>query len=593
MGNRRSQAFIFSLVLILILVSGCSDAENADIRFLDQDGKSLVLRTMKRGKQGVLRSGDSFVYQLDHTLDPGSDYALALTYRVFIDEKHSSLGSQMTAGGPQSVNGLLLPDVLVSLLKQPSGAEASQIRWQIPLSGEYLGGPGLSPGVNSSLTIKYAIPLGAVSFSAIQVDYKKAPKSETAAVSIQLESMALEPLWFGFYYKDNIFSVTPFVSRSAGLISIDVPMQFQGSGLWKLDLGTASLASPVSLRIGSTGLGGFALQAKTVPSLMAGSLPETPFPLVLGVQDRLLEGAAAVLSRYNLPPLPENPIPADPASILDYRQELWRHRDYEVFQWDRFPEILIFDTRSYEVQDRLFKRLAFYVEKAGFRGRLAQDGEIASLHGWNAHDYRSGDLADFFTTAEKTRFPLNREEQELRDILVARGIIKAGAEGSRTVYRAGEGAIISISRESAEYLRRLFMVHEAFHGLFFIDPDFQAFALERWTALDPVAKKFLVAYFRNRGYDTADAYLMKNELMAYCLQQGVAGAAQYFGKTLPERLAEYPQHLMSMPEKDVSSGTWPALAALFTAEAKAFSDYVFKRWGLEAGRVWSITKRSL
>ncbi|MCA1950644.1 MAG: hypothetical protein LDL24_08730 [Treponema sp.] len=575
MGRRHQQAFVFVFGLVLFLVSACSGAESADIRFIDQEGKPLVLETSQRGKSGLVRPGDSLLYKLKKSLNPGPNYVLALTYRVVLD-------SQKAAGGQT-------PAALFSLLKDPSKAEASQIRWQLPLSGVFLGGPGMA----ASLKVKYAIPMGSESFSAIRVDFKKALKNENPGVSIQLESMALEPLWFGFYFKDGIFSCSPFVSRTVGLVSIDVPDQFRGTGLWKLGLSAASLASPVSLRIGSAGAGGFSVQAKTVPSLMAGSLPEIPFPFVAAVQDRLAEGAAIVLSRFNLSPLPESPIPADPASILDYRQELWRHKDYEVFQWDRFPSILIFDTRSYEVQDRLFKRLAFYVEKAGFRGRLAQDGEIASLHGWNAHDYRSSDLADFFTTAEKTRFPLNREEQDLREILLAHGIIKAGSDGNLRVYTAGEGAIISISRESADYLRRLFMVHEAFHGLFFIDPDFQAFALERWTHLDPVAKKFLVAYFRNRGYDTADAYLMKNELMAYCLQQGVAGAAQYFGKTLPERLAEYPQYLQSMPEKDAASGTWPALAALFTAEAKAFSDYVSKRWGLEAGRVWSITKRSL
>ena len=68
-----------------------------------------------------------------------------------------------------------------------------------------------------------------------------------------------------------------------------------------------------------------------------------------------------------------SPIPADPADILSYRVESWRNSRYEVFSWDAFPEILIFDTANYAVQDRLFKRLAFFVEKTGFRGRLSTD----------------------------------------------------------------------------------------------------------------------------------------------------------------------------------------------------------------------------
>jgi len=59
------------------------------------------------------------------------------------------------------------------------------------------------------------------------------------------------------------------------------------------------------------------------------------------------------------------PIPADPGKILSYPQASWRDKRYEVFRWDVFPQILIFDTANYDVQDQLFKRLAFFVEKAG------------------------------------------------------------------------------------------------------------------------------------------------------------------------------------------------------------------------------------
>ena len=49
--------------------------------------------------------------------------------------------------------------------------------------------------------------------------------------------------------------------------------------------------------------------------------------------------------------------------------------------------MLIFDTASYAVQARFFRRLAFYVEKQGYRGRLLTDAELGSRRGYNAHDY--------------------------------------------------------------------------------------------------------------------------------------------------------------------------------------------------------------
>jgi hypothetical protein len=285
------------------------------------------------------------------------------------------------------------------------------------------------------------------------------------------------------------------------------------------------------------------------------------------------------------PPLPfPEPIPADPGVILEYPRESWRDKRFEIFRWDRFPGVLIFDTSDYAFQDRLLKRLAFFVEKTGFRGRLASDSEIADLHAWNAHDYRPEDLARFFDAAREKNFPLLSEEHELEDLLIAFGIIRETETG---IY-PGEGAIISISRESPDYLRRLFMVHEGFHGLFFIDEDFRNFSRSRWEGLSGTAKRFIKNYFEYQQYDPNDEYLMINEFMAYCLQQPVSQAGKYFGEIVASRLDASPWRRSVLPEKDEEAGNWPEIAAAFTAEAEAFSAYVNRRWGLAAGRVKRI-----
>ena len=287
----------------------------------------------------------------------------------------------------------------------------------------------------------------------------------------------------------------------------------------------------------------------------------------------------------------DGPIPADPGIILSYPVESWRNNRYEVFSWDAFPEILIFDTASYAVQDRLFKRLAFFVEKAGFIGRLASDGEIAALHGWNAHDYRPEDLAAFFEAARKVNFPLLTEERELESILLSAGIIRRNAS---LQIIPGHGAIISISRESDKVdrsLRQRFMAHEGFHGLFFIDEDFRKFSQQRWDVFPAHAKKFLISFFEFQAYDTKNPYLVVNEFMAHVLQFPVSQAAWYYGEYQPNRMiTASPWRRSSLPEKETVSRDgrvfWPEIAAAFTAEGEAFSKYVNQRWGLAAGRVW-------
>jgi len=304
---------------------------------------------------------------------------------------------------------------------------------------------------------------------------------------------------------------------------------------------------------------------------------------------------AVLFFGLTIPVFSLEPITADPGKILSYPVESWRDKRFEVFRWDAFPEILIFDTASYAVQDRLLKRLAFFVEKAGFRGRLAADKEIAELHGWNAHDYRAEDLARFFEAARKINFPLLPEERELEALLLSNGIIKKNA-ASEII--PGRGAIISLSRESDKTdkgLRPRFMAHEGFHGIYFIDEEFRDFCRRRWEIFPAPAKKFLLSFFDFQAYDTKDTDLVVNEFMAHVLQLPVSQAAWYFGEYQPSRMiAASPWRRSTLPEKEELSANgrsfWPELAAAFTAEGEAFSRYVNQRWGLAAGRVWRLTK---
>jgi hypothetical protein len=291
------------------------------------------------------------------------------------------------------------------------------------------------------------------------------------------------------------------------------------------------------------------------------------------------------LGYEKIPPFPE-PIAADPGIMLAWPLARWRNGPYEVFSWERFPLLLVFDFANYAVQDRMLKRLAFFVEKTGFRGRLVADAEIAELHGWNAHDYRAEDLARFFQKAHELNFPLLAEERELEQILLNTGIIR----NSGGMIQGGEGGIISISRESPDYLRVRFMAHEGFHGLFFIDEDFRNYSRSRWQQLPAYARRFITSYFGYQQYDTADEYLLINEFMAYILQQPVLQAAFYFGQSLPSQL-EGSWRRSDLPEKNPASNSWPTLASTFTHEAEEFSAYVGKRWGLAAGRVHLVSIR--
>jgi hypothetical protein len=275
-------------------------------------------------------------------------------------------------------------------------------------------------------------------------------------------------------------------------------------------------------------------------------------------------------------PVPEHSILANPDAVLAYSQSRWRDSRFEVFRWRDMAAvfdapILIFDTASYHIQSRFFKRLAFFVERSGARGQLLTDRQLAHRLDWYAHDYQAEDLAAFFNTAAHTRFALSAEELELRDILLDAGIIRNGQNNG---FSAGSGAMISISRESSNELRSRFMIHEGFHGLFFLDEEFREFSYHRYENLNPQAKRYLLAYFSYLGYDTSYQFLVVNEFMAYVLQQSLASNSDFFGG-----------NILNVVNNRIQVTSLPEILAAFQAEAMAFSAYVDLRWHFAAGRL--------
>ena len=274
-----------------------------------------------------------------------------------------------------------------------------------------------------------------------------------------------------------------------------------------------------------------------------------------------------------------DPLPVDLAAILALPVPEDGTRPYALFRWAALPATLVFDFRDYSAQDAYLKRLAFFVEKEGFRGRLASDAELSGLHGWNAHDYRARDLAAFFDKAERTSFPLSREERELLEILERSGILVR--KDGRVLPDAG--AIISISRESSAYLRKLFIDHEASHALLFQDEAYRRLAESLWKAQGREERRFWDVFLSNRDYDFTDAYLSYNEFQAYMVQQPLSQLESWFRDIAYARLAKsYPDRAASILE-DLETAM-PG----FKKKAASLDAYLRETYGLRAGSLERI-----
>ncbi len=278
-----------------------------------------------------------------------------------------------------------------------------------------------------------------------------------------------------------------------------------------------------------------------------------------------------------------SPIKCDPGLIIGWSRNNWRGNDYELFEWDRFPGVLIFDFSTYAVQDDFLKRMAFFVEKKGYKGTLWSDEDLAEIHAYNAHDYRAESLAEFFDRAEKENFPLNSRERLLKRILAENGIIVVNQDGSVV---AGRGAIISISQESPVYLRSTFIAHEGWHGIFFSDDDFRNAVSSIYYTMDQKSLAYLRKYFQvtpSLNYDVDDDYLMKNEFMAYMLQRPLRSICKYY---VDAALRNYSQ-IYAKNEADYIIQT---NAQGFESAAILLDQYVYDRWKLNAGRVWMLSR---
>ena len=276
------------------------------------------------------------------------------------------------------------------------------------------------------------------------------------------------------------------------------------------------------------------------------------------------------------------PVRTDPGLILNYKTSYWRTLDYEVFEWDRYPGILFFDTRNYDVQDNFFRRLAYFVEKAGYKGRLLTNQELEGKHGYNAHDYSAESMARFFNKATEIGFKLNPEEELLKKILIHNGFFEV--EGN--YLKANEGGLVSISQESQPWLRSTLLAHEGWHTIFFRDAEFRNYVSAVYYTMDPDSRAFLIDYFKSQeslGYDTNDEYLMNNEFMAYIMQQKLSDVSEYFVH-LANRgtVIKYTPDLAAYIRRSQGKG--------FEDAALALNDFVFDKYGIVCGNINLVSK---
>lgn len=277
---------------------------------------------------------------------------------------------------------------------------------------------------------------------------------------------------------------------------------------------------------------------------------------------------------------PVEPLPADFREIIYSGTDGWRYSDYEIYRWESFPEIIVFDILNYDIQSSMLKRLSFFVEKKGFAGEIHSFAELSGKSDWNAHNYLAKDLAAFFTLAEEKGIHLTSGEKNLRSALVAAGIIEP-AKGGSGYTGIKNGGILSVSQESRVYLRSLLLNHEGYHGLFYAVPELRDLVFDAWEKLIPEAREMWLDYLRTSvywNYDYENQYLLKNEMLGYLMQQQDFG--RYYDGTM------FPRVLKQCSEKaDYYVEKSDAVRESFMSMAGTIDEFLGTNYNLEAGNL--------
>ena len=283
------------------------------------------------------------------------------------------------------------------------------------------------------------------------------------------------------------------------------------------------------------------------------------------------------------------PLPADLDTILAYPRSTWRGADWEIFRWNALPEVLIFDTANYAIQDEMFRRLAYYTEKAGFRGTVWSDAELGGRYGYHAHDYTAADLARFFTDAERAGVQLNARELWLRDFLARERVIRASAgQGAAAAWQAGTGAgaVLSISQESPPSQRALLLRHEAAHGVYFVRAGYREEIAAIWQAIGEPARHAWRTYLAALAYDPSSEDLMRNEFQAYLAHNPRRNLGYYFGELVPARIRG------RVPAEPEAAAWFEAGVEAIRSQYDRVDSALQAAAGMRAGRLATVTVRA-
>lgn len=217
-----------------------------------------------------------------------------------------------------------------------------------------------------------------------------------------------------------------------------------------------------------------------------------------------------------------------PVSVFNNREELLKNQiesgDFEALDYKGEGKLLALDYKTIEYQNNALDRVSTFVESLMWHGYIVTNPADQTDYG--AHDLKSKDLAAFFNTVRdlsgSTNIRLKQEEEELRELLVERNIIKQEPDGAYSGF--DDKAVIGVFHydDEGEYdpgYRKAAVYHEMEHGNDYTGRLEETKAI--WNKLDENEKSAFKNLLLAVGdYNTFDPDLEATEFRAYSNTEG-------------------------------------------------------------------------
>ncbi|MBI5923723.1 MAG: hypothetical protein HY847_19020 [Betaproteobacteria bacterium] len=239
----------------------------------------------------------------------------------------------------------------------------------------------------------------------------------------------------------------------------------------------------------------------------------------------------AIAFLYSSMTLAVEPVSGNFKAILESRSS-----SLVVWQYADNPNIYVFDFPSLTQQGRSFNRITQLSEQQISEPypRVLTNDELnkhveasrRTLADFAfGHDVMVSELIQFFNLAERDKITLNPEEIEVRDFLVAQGLVR----NWRGIFQALKPNVVLLSIPQpqekraneprvSEGARYAILLHEMSHGEFYSNQYYATYCRRFWNdSLNDdqrdAFKKFLSSY----NYATTADELLINEMQAYLM----------------------------------------------------------------------------